>query len=92
MATAEAAANAATEQEKLTKLKLTELATLQERLKSLKAEAAQLAVVDDAKKNQIGALEKLIALRQQDADKAVAQAQASRLASGKCRGGGTGLR
>lgn len=81
LATAEAAANAATEQEKLTKLKLTELATLQEELKSLKAEAAQLAVVDDAKKNQIEALEKLIALRQQDADKAVAQAQASRLAS-----------
>ena len=76
-----AAASSAVELEKLAKLKLTELATMQEELKSLKAETEQMAVVDEAKKEQMAKLERLIALRQQDADKAVAQAQMSRLAA-----------
>ena len=38
-----------------------------------------MAVVDDAKKKQMAELEKQVALRQQDVDKAVAQAGASRL-------------
>lgn len=54
---------------------------MQEELKALKAETAQMAVIDDTKKKQIADLEKLIGLRQQDADKAVAQAQAGRLAA-----------
>ena len=65
----------------MARLKLTELATMQEELKALKAEAAQLTVVDDIKKKQLADLEKQIGLRQQDADKAVAQAQAGRLAA-----------
>lgn len=76
-----ATASAAAEQEKMARLKLTELATMQEELKSLKAEAAQLAVVDEIKQKQIAELEKQIGLRQQDADKAVAQAQAGKLAA-----------
>ncbi len=76
-----ATANSAAEQEKMARLKLTELATMQEELKALKASAAQMAVVDDIKKKQIADLEKQIGLRQQDADKAVAQAQAGRLAA-----------
>lgn len=76
-----ATANSAAEQEKMARLKLTELATLQEELKALKASAAQMAVIDDIKKKQIADLEKQIGLRQQDADKAVAQAQAGRLAA-----------
>ncbi|WP_082836613.1 tape measure protein [Acidovorax sp. GW101-3H11] len=80
-AVASAAATSAAEQEKLARLKLTELATMQEELKALKAETAQMAVIDDTKKKQIADLEKLIGLRQQDADKAVAQAQAGRLAA-----------
>ena len=74
-----ATANSAAEQEKMARLKLTELATMQEELKALRASAAQMAVVDDIKKKQIAELEKQIGLRQQDADKAVAQAQAGRL-------------
>ena len=76
-----ATANSAAELEKMARLKLTELATMQEELKSLKASAAQMAVVDDIKKKQIADLEKQIGLRQQDADKAVAQAQAGKLAA-----------
>ena len=73
-----AAANAA-ELEKLAALKLQELATMQAELKALKEQVAQQTVVDEAKAKQIAELEKQIALRQQDADKAVAQAGASRL-------------
>lgn len=80
-AVASATVNSAAEQEKLARLKLTELATMQEELKALKAETAQMAVIDDTKKKQIADLEKQIGLRQQDADKAVAQAQAGRLAA-----------
>lgn len=76
-----AAAAAAVEQEKLAALKLTELATMKEELKSLKDEVAQMAVVDDAKKKQLSDLEKQISLRQQDSDKAVAQARSSRLSA-----------
>lgn len=73
---AAATAASAVETEKLTALRLTELATMQAELKSLKEEAAQFAVVDEAKTKQMAELEKQIALRQQDADKAVAQAEA----------------
>ena len=76
-----AAAAAAVEQEKLAALKLAELATMKEELKSLKDEVAQMAVVDDAKKKQLSDLEKQISLRQQDSDKAVAQARSSRLSA-----------
>jgi tape measure domain-containing protein len=76
-----AAAAAAVEQQKLAALKLAELATMKEELKSLRDEVAQMAVVDDAKKKQLSDLEKQISLRQQDSDKAVAQARSSRLAS-----------
>lgn len=82
---AAATAASAIETEKLTALKLTELATMQAELKSLKEEAAQLAVVDEAKTKQMAELEKQIALRQQDADKAVAQAEASRLAAAQAK-------
>ena len=82
---AAATAASAIETEKLTALKLTELATMQAELKSLKEEAAQLAVVDEAKTKQMAELEKQIALRQQDADKAVAQAEAGRLAAAQAK-------
>jgi hypothetical protein len=47
----------------------------------LKALATEHGKLDDAKTKQLQELEKQIALRQQDADKAVAQAQAGRLAA-----------
>ncbi|BEU96569.1 tape measure protein [Acidovorax sp. DW039] len=80
-AVAAAAAKVAAEQQKLAALKLAELQTMKEELKSLQAEVAQMAVVDDARKKQITDLEKQIGLRQQDADKAVAQARSGRLAA-----------
>lgn len=63
----------------LAKLRQTELATLQAQLEALKQEAGQSKAVSDERAKQISDLEKQINLRQQDADKATAQAQAARL-------------
>ena len=54
---------------------------MQAELAALKALATEHGKLDDAKTKQLQELEKQIALRQQDADKAVAQAQAGRLAA-----------
>ena len=80
-AQAKAAQANAQELEKLAQLKTTELNVMQAELAALKALAAEQGRLDDAKTKQLQELEKQIALRQQDADKAVAQAQAGRLAA-----------
>lgn len=80
-AQAKAAQANAQELEKLAQLKTTELNVMQAELAALKDLAAEQGKLDDAKTKQLQELEKQIALRQQDADKAVAQAQAGRLAA-----------
>lgn len=80
-AQAKAAQANAQELEKLAQLKTTELNVMQAELAALKTLAAEQGKLDDAKTKQLQELEKQIALRQQDADKAVAQAQAGRLAA-----------
>ena len=80
-AQAKAAQANAQELEKLAQLKTTELNVMQAELAALKALATEHGKLDDAKTKQLQELEKQIALRQQDADKAVAQAQAGRLAA-----------
>ena len=80
-AQAKAAQANAQELEKLAQLKTTELNVMQAELAALKALAAEQGKLDDAKTKQLQELQKQIALRQQDADKAVAQAQAGRLAA-----------
>lgn len=84
-ALAAAAAASAAELERLAALKLQELATMQAELQALQEEAAQRGVVDEAKAKQMAELEKSIALRQQEADKAVAQAGASRMMAVQAR-------
>lgn len=80
-AQAKAAQANAQELEKLAQLKTTELNVMQAELAALKALATEHGKLDNAKTKQLQELEKQIALRQQDADKAVAQAQAGRLAA-----------
>ncbi len=80
-AQAKAAQANAQELEKLAQLKTTELNVMQAELAALKALATEHGKLDGAKTKQLQELEKQIALRQQDADKAVAQAQAGRLAA-----------
>ena len=80
-----AAANAAVANsdalQKMAQLRLTELETLKAQLESLKQEAKASGQASEERLKQIAELEKTIALRQQDADKAVAQAQGARLAA-----------
>lgn len=80
-AQAKAAADNAAELEKLAQLKATELAVMNAELQALQALAKEQGKLDEQKQKQLQELEKLIALRQQDTDKAVAQAQASRMAA-----------
>ena len=80
-----AAAASAAELERLAALKLQELATMQAELKALQDEVAQRGLADEAKSKQMAELEKSIALRQQEADKPVAQAGASRLMAEQSR-------
>lgn len=84
-AQAAAAAASAAELERLAALKLQELATMQAELKALQEEVAQRGLADEAKSKQMAELEKAIALRQQETDKAVAQAGASRLMAEQSR-------
>ena len=80
-ANAKATADNAAQLENLARLKMTELDSMKAELKSLRDEAAALKIVDEEKLKQIKKLEDQIALRQQDADKAMAQAQSSRIAA-----------
>ncbi len=80
-ALAKAAAANAVELEKLAQLKVTEVNVMRAELQALQALAKEQGALDEQKKKQLDELEKQIALRQQDADKAVAQAQAGRLAA-----------
>ncbi|MBF5006360.1 tape measure protein [Diaphorobacter caeni] len=84
-AVASAAAADAEALQKLAQLRLTELETLKAQLVSLKAEAAARGGNDEGRNKQLADLEKLIGLRQQDADKAVAQAKASVLAAAQAK-------
>ena len=77
-AAAAAAANAA-ELEKLAQLKATELAVMQAELQALQLLAKEQGQLDEQKQKKLQDLEKEIGLRQQDTDKAIAQASASRL-------------
>jgi len=61
--------------------RLTELNTLQAQLESLKAEGAAQGKLSEERQKQLAELEKLIALRKQETDKAVAQAGASKIAA-----------
>ncbi|MBS0402202.1 MAG: tape measure protein, partial [Proteobacteria bacterium] len=79
-----AQANAAALQQ-LAQLRLTELEALKAQLKSLQDEAAAQGKVSEERSKQLAELQKQIGLRQQDADKAVAQAQASRLATAQAK-------
>lgn len=78
-AAAEAAQASASAQEQLGQLKVTELEVMKAELAALQALAAEQGKLDEQKTKQLEELEKQIGLRQQDADKATAQAQASRL-------------
>ncbi len=84
-AQAAAAAAGAAELERLAALKLQELATMQAELKALQDEVAQRGLADEAKSKQMAELEKAIALRQQETDKAAAQAGASRMVAVQAR-------
>ncbi|KQO23495.1 hypothetical protein ASF16_04855 [Acidovorax sp. Leaf78] len=63
----------------LSQLRQTELATMQAQLAALKQEAVEKGKISNERSKELAELEKQIALRQQDTDKAVAQAQAARL-------------
>ena len=65
----------------LAKSRLQELETLKAELVSLQEEGKAHGQLSEARAKQLADLEKTIALRQQDADKAVAQARAARLAA-----------
>ena len=65
--------------------RLTELNTLQAQLESLKAEGAAQGKLSEERQKQLAELEKLIALRKQETDKAVAQAGASKIAAEHAR-------
>lgn len=76
-----AAAASAQELQKLALLRQTELATMRAQVDALQQEAAGNKTLSDERAKQLAELQKQIVLRQQDADKATAQAQASRLAA-----------
>jgi hypothetical protein len=76
-----ATAAMAEETEKLAKLRRQELDSLKEQLKAQQEEAKAHGAVSKERTQQLEDLAKQIGLRQQDADKAVAQAQAARLAA-----------
>jgi len=65
----------------LAKQRVVELETMKAQLQSLQAEAKEKGKLSEERAKQTAELTKQIALRQADADKAVAQAQASRLAA-----------
>lgn len=65
--------------------RLTELTTLQAQLESLKAEGDAQGKLSEERKKQLAELEKLIALRKQETDKAIAQASASKIAAEHAR-------
>lgn len=65
--------------EELALLRQTELQTMQAQLTALKDEAESLGKISAERAKQLQELEKQIVLRQQDADKSIAQAQAARL-------------
>lgn len=65
--------------------RLTELTTLQAQLESLKAEGDAQGKLSEERKKQLVELEKLIALRKQETDKAIAQASASKIAAEHAR-------
>lgn len=69
------------ELQKLALLRQTELATMRAQLEALQQEAASNKTLSAERSKQLEELQKQINLRQQDADKATAQAQASRLAA-----------
>ncbi|WP_440105421.1 tape measure protein [Acidovorax sp. BL-A-41-H1] len=80
-----AAAANAQELQKLALLRQTELATMRAQLDALQQEAAGNKTLSAERSKQLEELQKQINLRQQDADKATAQAQASRLAAEQAR-------
>lgn len=69
------------ELQKLALLRQTELATMRAQVDALQQEASGNKTLSDERAKQLAELQKQIVLRQQDADKATAQAQASRLAA-----------
>ena len=72
-------------QVQLAQLKATELEVMKAELTSLQALAAEQGKLDEQKTKQLQELEKQIGLRQQDADKTAAQAQASRLMAAQAK-------
>lgn len=71
--------------EQVAELRKSELATMQTQLAALKQEAETQGGSSVERQKQLADLEKLIALRQQDADKAVAQAAAAKLVAEQAR-------
>ncbi len=78
-AAASAAQASADAQAQLAQLKATEVEVMKAELAALQDLAEKQGALDEQKKKQLEDLQKQIDLRQQDADKAAAQAQASRL-------------
>lgn len=76
----------------LAQLRQTELATMQAQLAALKQEAAEQGKLSNERAKQLAELEKQIALRQQDTDKAMAQAQAARLVAEQAKATAEALR
>lgn len=70
---------------KLAQLRTTDVEVLKAQLAALQALGAEVIKADPLRKKQVEELQKQIDLRQQDADKAVAQAQAGRLAAEQAR-------
>jgi len=91
-AAADAAQANASAQEQLARLKTTELEVMKAELTGLQALAAESGKLDEQKKKQLEDLQKEITLRQQDADKATAQAQASRLLAEQAKAEAEALR
>jgi hypothetical protein len=91
-AQAQAATANAQAMQQLAQLRQTELATMQAQLAALKEEAAEHGKLSNERTKQLAELEKQIGLRQQDADKAIAQAQAARLVAEQAKAQAEALR
>lgn len=76
----------------LAELRQTDLVTMQAQLKALQDEAAEQGKLSNERAKQLAELEKQIALRQQDADKAVAQARSSKLVAERAKAEAEALR
>ena len=76
----------------LAQLRQTELTTMQTQLEALKQEATEHGKLSNERAKQLAELEKQIALRQQDTDKAMAQAQAARLVAEQAKATAEALR